>query len=43
VSQTTFDLHSILVEAHALYDVKKDPAVFERARAAIHQVVGELD
>jgi hypothetical protein len=43
VSQTTFELHSILMEAHALFEVKKDPAVFERARAAIHRLVGELD
>ena len=43
VSQTTFELHSILMEAHALFEVMKDPAVFERARAAIHRLVGELD
>jgi hypothetical protein len=42
VSQTTFELHSILMEAHALFEVKKDPTVFERARAAIQRLVGEL-
>ena len=43
VSQTTFELHSILMEAHALFEVKKDPVVFERARAAIHRLVGDLE
>jgi len=40
-SQTAFELHSILMNAHALFQVKKDPAVFKRARAAIHRLVGE--
>ncbi|HEV3375754.1 MAG TPA: helix-turn-helix domain-containing protein [Thermoleophilaceae bacterium] len=39
-SQTAFELHSILMEAHALFHVKQDPAVFERARAAITRLVG---
>lgn len=42
-SQTAFELHSILMEVHALFQVKEDPAVFESARAAIHRLVGELD
>lgn len=41
--QTAFELHSILMEAHALFLVKEDPAVFDCARAAIHRLVGELD
>ena len=41
-SQTAFELHSILMNAHALFQVKHDPAVFQRARAAIHRRVGEL-
>ena len=39
-SQTAFELHSILLEGHALFQVKKDPEVFERARAAIQRLVG---
>jgi hypothetical protein len=39
-SQTAFELHSILMEGHALFQVKKDPAVFDRARAAIQRLVG---
>lgn len=42
-SQTAFELLSILMNAHALFQVKGDPVVFERARAAIHGLVGELD
>lgn len=42
-SQTAFELHSILLNANALFQVKGDPAVFERARAAIHRRVGEFD
>lgn len=41
--QTAFELHSILMNAHALFQVQKDPEVFERARAAIGRVVGETD
>jgi AcrR family transcriptional regulator len=39
-SQTAFELHSILMEAHALFQLKQDPTVFERARAAINRLVG---
>ncbi len=42
-SQTAFELHSILLNANALFQVKGDPAVFELARAAIRRLVGELD
>ena len=41
--QTAFELHSILMNAHALFQIKEDPAVFGRARAAIHRLVGGLD
>jgi len=41
--QTAFELHSILMNTHALFQVKQDPAVFGRARAAIHRLFGELD
>ena len=42
-TQTAFELHSILMNAHALFQVKRDPAVFDRARAAIHRLLGQLD
>lgn len=38
-SQTAFELHSVLMEGHALFQLKQDSAVFERARAAIHRLV----
>ena len=41
-SQTAFELHSILMNAHALFQVKRDAAVFEHARAAIYTLLGEL-
>ncbi len=41
-SQTAFELHSILTNTHALFQVKRDPAVFDRARAAIHKLLGTL-
>lgn len=41
--QTAFELHSILMNAHAFFQVRRDPAVFDRARAAIVRLVGELD
>ncbi len=41
--QTAFELHSILMNTHALSQVKRDPAVFDRARTAIHTLLGELD
>lgn len=41
--QTAFELHSILMNTHALFQVKGDPAVFEHARAAIQRLVGDLD
>ncbi len=41
--QTAFELHSILMNTHALFQVKGDPAVFEHARAAIDRLVGDLD
>ncbi len=43
VRQTAFELHSILMNSHALYQVKGDRAVFQQARTAIHRLVGELD
>lgn len=39
VSQTAFELHSILMNAHALFQVKHDPIVFDRARAAIDRLL----
>ena len=41
--QTAFELHSILMNAHALFQVRDDRAVFRQARAAIHKLIGELD
>ena len=38
-SQTAFELHAILMNSHALFQVKRDPAVFDRARAAIGSVL----
>jgi AcrR family transcriptional regulator len=39
VSQTAFELHSILMNANALFQVKRDPESFEWARAAIRGVL----
>ncbi len=41
--QTAFELHSILMNTHALFQIKHDPAVFDRARAAIHRLLGQPD
>jgi AcrR family transcriptional regulator len=38
-SQAAFELHAILMNSHALFQVKRDPAVFDRARAAIGSVL----
>ena len=38
-TQTAFELHAILMNTHALFQVKRDPAVFDRARAAIERVL----
>lgn len=38
-TQTAFELHSILMNTHAFFQVKHDPAVFDRARAAIHRLL----
>jgi AcrR family transcriptional regulator len=35
VGQTAFELHAILLHAHALFQIKRDPAVLQRARAAL--------
>ena len=37
--QVAFELHSMLVNADALFHVRQDPAVFERARVAIAAVL----
>ncbi|MEJ7789937.1 MAG: TetR/AcrR family transcriptional regulator [Thermoleophilaceae bacterium] len=37
--QTAFELHSILMNTHALFQVKDNPAVFNQARAAIHKLL----
>lgn len=37
--QTAFGLHSILLHAQALFQVKRDPVVFERARAAVRRIL----
>lgn len=39
--QTAFELHCILLHAHALFQLKRDPEVFLRARAALRSVLGE--
>lgn len=41
--QTAFELHSILMNTHAFFQIKRDPAVFDRARTAIHTLLGQLD
>ncbi len=41
--QTAFELHCILMNAHALFQIEGEPAVFARARAAMVRLVGELD
>ena len=38
--QTAFELHSILMNTHALWQVRQDPEVFRHARAAIRRLVG---
>ena len=38
-SQVAFELHSILMNAHARFQIKRDPAVFDRARAAIQKLL----
>ncbi len=42
-TQTAFELHSIMLGANALFQLKEDPALFERARATIHRLVGDRD
>jgi len=37
--QTAFELHAVLLHAHALFQVKRDPGMLERARAALHRVL----
>ncbi|MCA1697697.1 MAG: TetR/AcrR family transcriptional regulator [Actinobacteria bacterium] len=41
--QTAFELHAILMNTHALFQIKQDPAVFDKARAAIHRLIGQCD
>ncbi len=36
-AQTAFELHAILLHAHARFRIKRDPAVFKRARAALRE------
>lgn len=38
-TQTAFELHSILMNTHALFQLNNDPAVFGRARAVIDNLV----
>ena len=38
--QSAFELHAILMNSHALFQITRDPAVFDRARAAIHRHIG---
>lgn len=40
--QTAFELHAILMNTHALFQIKRDPAVFDRARTAMARLVGDL-
>ncbi len=37
--QTAFELHSILMNAHALFQITQDPEVFRRARMAVQRVI----
>jgi len=37
--QTAFELHAILMNAHALFQITRDPEVFQRARVAIQGVI----
>jgi len=41
--QTAFELHAILLHAHALHQVKRDPAMLAHARAALRKVLGESE
>jgi len=41
--QTAFELHSIMLGANALFQLKEDPALFERARATIHRLIGDRE
>lgn len=36
--QTAFELHCILMTAHARFQIKDDPAIFKRARTAIRRL-----
>jgi len=38
--QIAFEVHSILMSAHALFQITQDPAVFTNARTAIGRLVG---
>lgn len=42
-AQTAFELHAILVHADALFNIRRDPAVFVGARAAIGELLGWSD
>ncbi len=37
---TAFELHCILTNTHALFQIRRDRAVFDRARASIQRIVG---
>ncbi len=39
-SQSAYELHSILMNTHALFQINDDPAVFSRARVAMARLVG---
>lgn len=41
--QTAFELHAILMNTHALFQIKQDPAVFDKARAAIDRLIRQCD
>lgn len=41
LAQAGFELQAILLHAHALFQVKRDRGVLDRARAALRSVVGE--
>ncbi|HVF78933.1 MAG TPA: TetR/AcrR family transcriptional regulator [Solirubrobacteraceae bacterium] len=39
-AQTAFELHAILMNTHALFQLKDDPVVFDQARTAIDNLLG---
>ena len=40
--QTAFELYAILAHTHAVFQIRRDPAVFERSRLALRRLMGGL-